>query len=196
MVLRLKIETYRDWFSAKIKSGLADQSATCDIGEVQTKRKTKRYSFVSIMTKNSLLQGKLIRAGAIVCGLSVLLGALGAHALESQIHEWYKADSAARKLASWDTAVRYQMIHGLALLVTGWLCSIPGRTKVLHFASVFFITGILVFSGGLILWVLTDWKPFVHVVPLGGVSLVLGWFSLAFYPCRIPTDKPNKNQLL
>jgi uncharacterized membrane protein YgdD (TMEM256/DUF423 family) len=42
-----------------------------------------------------------------------MLGAFGAHALKS----FLKADvEAARKLGSWDTAVKYQMVHSLALL--------------------------------------------------------------------------------
>jgi uncharacterized membrane protein YgdD (TMEM256/DUF423 family) len=63
--------------------------------------------------------------GAVLAGLAVLAGAFGAHALRARLGE----DS----LAVWETAARYQMYHGLALLgaitplggaalLAGWVC--------------------------------------------------------------------------
>ena len=53
------------------------------------------------------------KLGTLFGATSVMLGAFGAHALKS----FLKADvEAARKLGSWDTAVKYQMVHSLALL--------------------------------------------------------------------------------
>ena len=60
--------------------------------------------------------------GAIYAGLAVVLGAFGAHALESQL--------SADRLATYETAVRYQMYHALALIAIGLLAGrVQDRTR-------------------------------------------------------------------
>ncbi|MDG2014262.1 MAG: DUF423 domain-containing protein [Pirellulaceae bacterium] len=122
-----------------------------------------------------------IRTGALVCGTAVLLGAFGAHALKDVLPQWYDAARAIEKLDSWKTAVVYQMMHGLALILVGLLLR-DRPSKALRVAGFAFLTGILLFSGDLYLWVLSDMKPFAMIVPLGGVSFVVGWLCVLFAP--------------
>ena len=126
----------------------------------------------------------IIRLGAFLCGSAVLLGAFGAHALETNLYRWYEADRAFEKLGSWQTAVQYQMAHGLALLFLGLLTA-GGFSRNPRLVAGFFLLGVLVFSGFLYLWVLTDWKILAMLVPVGGVSFVLGWLSM----CLLPLDQ-------
>ena len=54
----------------------------------------------------------LIQLGIIFCALSVIIGAFGAHSLESTI---------ADKMDIFKTGVQYQIFHSLALILTGIL---------------------------------------------------------------------------
>ena len=104
-----------------------------------------------------------IMIGAILGFVSVAAGAFGAHAL--------KAILTADRLEIFETAVRYQMYHSLAILVAGLL----GASQ----AAWSFFLGILVFSGSLYLLVLTDRRWFGAVTPIGGVLFLVGWVLLA-----------------
>ena len=121
----------------------------------------------------------------MICGTAVLLGAFGAHALENVLVDWYEAERAAQKLDSWKTGVIYQVLHGMALLILGVLSRFHD-SRLLRLASVMFLAGVLLFSGSLYLWVLTDFKPFVMVVPVGGVSFLLGWLLTTISPLENP----------
>ncbi len=122
-----------------------------------------------------------VLAGAICCGLAVAFGAFGAHALAGVIDQWYEAPIAARKLDNWNTAVRYQVWHGLAIMAAGLLVHTQmARVTPVRIAMGFWLVGILLFSGGLCLWVLTDIRGTVMIVPLGGLAFLLGWLALAF----------------
>ena len=52
--------------------------------------------------------------GALLAGLAVAAGAFGAHALRAVL--------SPAALATFETAVRYQTVHALALLAIGWGC--------------------------------------------------------------------------
>jgi len=120
--------------------------------------------------------------------LGVVLGAFGAHGLESAIKDWgLGADEQARRLATWDVAVRYQMYHVLALLGTGIL-AIHQPTKSLVVASAAFTLGMLVFSGCLYALVLSGVKILGAVVPLGGLGLIVGWVALAVSVWRMKLE--------
>lgn len=125
---------------------------------------------------------KLIwQIGAIVCCVGVILGAFGAHWLETAAFKWYEPAEATKKLGSWETGVRYQLLHGLALLAVSLLLhhqsafATSNHARKANLCVCLFLTGVAVFSGGLYLWVLTDMKVFVMLVPLGGLSYILGW---------------------
>lgn len=108
--------------------------------------------------------------GSTFGALGVAAGALGAHALASRL--------AAQQLATFETAVRYQLFHAVALVLVGFVLA-AGPSRAAQVAGFAFVLGILLFSGGIYGWLFTGIRPLVHIVPVGGVSLIVGWVALA-----------------
>lgn len=107
--------------------------------------------------------------GAVFALIAVALGAFGAHALESRVEP--------RDIEIWETAVRYQMWHALALLVLAALTTRwPGGGTVL--AGWSFVAGILIFSGSLYALVGTGIRGLGAITPIGGLAFLLGWAAL------------------
>lgn len=106
--------------------------------------------------------------GALACGSAVGLGAFGAHALKSVLEP--------AQLDTWNTAVQYQLVHGLAMLVAA-PAPLPQRlgSAVLHC----FGWGILCFSGSLYLLATTGMQFLGPITPLGGVLFLVGWILFA-----------------
>jgi uncharacterized membrane protein YgdD (TMEM256/DUF423 family) len=116
---------------------------------------------------NKILWLRLI---AISGALSVTFGAFGAHGLEDRLSASY--------LDTFNTAVRYQFLHTLALL--GIIC-LPDhlvKQRTLHWVAISFTVGVLLFSGSLYLLVLFDIPSLGMITPIGGASLILGWVLL------------------
>ncbi len=107
-----------------------------------------------------------LSAGALFAGLGVVLGAFGAHTLESRVMP--------ERLEVFETGVRYQMYHALGLLILAWVYS-EWPAWQLAWSGYLLIAGILVFSGSLYLLVLTDTPWLGAVTPIGGLSLIAGW---------------------
>src|SRR5262245_54409408 len=98
--------------------------------------------------------------GALLAGLGVAAGAFGAHGLRARL--------TPDMLAIFETAVRYQMYHALALLAVGWAAARwPDRGVAL--AGWLFVAGIVVFSGSLYVLALTGTRWLGAVTPLGGL---------------------------
>lgn len=121
--------------------------------------------------------------GALLGCLAVILGAFGAHGLEVALEARQTSGSlseaeAARQLANWETAARYQMYHALALLGIGLLAARRCGLSV-NLAGAFLTLGVLIFSGCLYALVLTGQKWLGAVVPIGGTFMILGWACLA-----------------
>ena len=107
--------------------------------------------------------------GAALAALAVALGALGAHAL--------KAHLSPEQLATFQTAVQYQMIHALGLMLTAFaIHRCPSRLFLWGGCSL--ALGVLLFSGCIYLWLATGSRFLVHLVPIGGVSFIVGWILL------------------
>ena len=113
-----------------------------------------------------------IIAGAINGFLSVALGAFGAHLLEGKVADKY--------LATWDTAVQYQMFHAVVLLAIGILMSgkVLGQISTLNTAGYLILAGIIIFSGSLYVLSLTGISILGAVTPIGGVAFLAGWIML------------------
>lgn len=108
-------------------------------------------------------------AGAAFAFLGVALGAFGAHALQERL--------TAPELDIFETAVRYQMYHALALLfVSGAVVQWPGSGGSI--AGWLFIAGILIFSGSLYALLLSGSRQWGMITPIGGLALLLGWAFL------------------
>jgi uncharacterized membrane protein YgdD (TMEM256/DUF423 family) len=129
--------------------------------------------------------------GAVFGCLGVILGSYGAHGLEDQLRkqgmpraesETRPSDGAAEgqiadKLQDWETATRYQMYHALAQLAVGLMAARRCGLAV-HRAGFALALGTVLFSGFLYAYVLGAPKWVVHVVPFGGVLLIIGWICL------------------
>lgn len=115
--------------------------------------------------------------GSVLMFLGVGAGAFGAHGL-SRYFEQYPDLS-----GTYDTAVQYLMIHGLALFAVAWISSNwPGRLA--NWAGYLFLLGILLFSGSLFLLVLTRVGWLGAITPFGGAAFLAGWLCLALAAWR------------
>jgi uncharacterized membrane protein YgdD (TMEM256/DUF423 family) len=113
--------------------------------------------------------------GSIFAGLAVAFGAFAAHGLRNTL--------SAADLATFETGVRYQMYHALALLAAAWAAARwEGGTAVT--AGWFFVAGIVLFSGSLYLLVLTGPRWLGAITPVGGVAFLVGWTLLAWAALR------------
>ncbi len=70
------------------------------------------------------------------------------------------------------------MFHAIALVLVGLIVE-RYAGAMLQGAGWAMLVGVLLFSGGIYAWLATGIKPFVHVVPIGGLSLIAGWVLLA-----------------
>jgi uncharacterized membrane protein YgdD (TMEM256/DUF423 family) len=124
---------------------------------------------------------KILLWGIAFALIGVMLGAFGAHALKSVL--------APDKLQSFETGVRYQLIHSLALIALSIYCQ-QNLTKHLSnkglaWAAHFFIVGCCLFSGSIyglaLLSVIHPSWSFIlgPITPIGGLGLMLGWASWA-----------------
>jgi uncharacterized membrane protein YgdD (TMEM256/DUF423 family) len=109
--------------------------------------------------------------GAVAGFVSVAFGAFGAHALRNKL--------TPDMLAVFETGVRYQMFHALALLVTaivvarfdGWAARAAGWC---------FVAGIVLFSGSLYALSLSGVRTLGAITPFGGVAFLAGWALLVY----------------
>ena len=107
--------------------------------------------------------------GALMGFVGVGLGAFGAHALKGRL--------SPDMLAVFETGVRYQMYHALALLATAALMSrSEGRAGLV--AGWSFTAGIVIFSGSLYALALTGVTVLGAVTPIGGLAFLIGWAAL------------------
>ena len=115
--------------------------------------------------------------GALAMALGVALGAYSAHAAKDAAHP-----EAARLL---QTAVQYQLIHGIGILVVG-LVARWGSSPWLVASGALLLSGVVLFCGSLWVLALT-----VHslgpAAPLGGLAFISGWLALAIHALRIRT---------
>ena len=116
-------------------------------------------------------------AGAVMCGLGVLLGAFGAHGLRGRV--------TPEMLAVFETGVRYHLVHGLALLAVAWATTRWPNTWI-SASGWLFVAGIVVFSGSLYLLSITGVRWLGAITPIGGLCFVAGWLILALSAMRAP----------
>lgn len=112
-----------------------------------------------------------LRAASLLMLLDVALGAFGAHALKGVLTEELKA--------VYETGIRYQAYHALALFAVAWLSS-RFPSKAVEAAGWCFAAGIFWFSGSLYALSLTGIRKFGALTPVGGVLFLIGWACLLF----------------
>ncbi len=84
-----------------------------------------------------------------------------------------------KRLENFETAVRYQMWHTLALVGVAAVAA-HRRSTAANVAGFCFLLGIALFCGMLYFWAFGGPQFLVHIVPFGGVSFIVGWLALAF----------------
>lgn len=122
----------------------------------------------------------------LTAALAVGLGAFGAHGLEGFLTE--------NKLASFDTGVRYQFIHSIALLVLSIIYDKLPAPHLGLWAARLFIIGMLFFCGSLYLlttcplWGAGPWWWLGPITPLGGLAFIGAWILLGSSVWRSKND--------
>lgn len=116
------------------------------------------------------MQKTFILAGSILGALGVAFGAFGAHALKNMLTE-------TNRLETFETAVKYQFYHALALILVG-IISQSITSKSMTYSGYSMLIGTLIFSGSLYLICFTGIKVFGAIAPIGGTLMIAGWVLL------------------
>lgn len=112
------------------------------------------------MTKRNFLV-----AGAFLMAVGVALGAFGAHALKPTL-------LASGRFETYELAIRYIMMHALALLILGaWVDAYPR----IRLGGGLLLAGTAFFGGSLLILSLTNQPLWGAVAPVGGTLLIAGW---------------------
>lgn len=127
------------------------------------------------------MQKSTVVIGAIFIVIAIVLGAFGAHALKEILTD--------EKLASFETGVRYQLFHGLSLLMFGLLDDrISFRMKLV---SGLLTAGTCLFSFSIYFLAVSEtigvsMKWLGPITPIGGLLLIIGW---VFFIAQVLRDK-------
>ncbi|MER0439785.1 DUF423 domain-containing protein [Emticicia sp. W12TSBA100-4] len=111
-----------------------------------------------------------LQAGSLLGAVGVMVGAFGAHALKSML-------TASGRFETFETGVRYQFYHAIALVLIGIL-SKHISNKTLTYSGYCILAGVLIFSGALYTICFTGLNVFGAVAPIGGTLLVIGWLLM------------------
>jgi len=128
------------------------------------------------MNDQQKISRRFLLIGALSGGIGVALGAFGAHGLKNILPP--------AMLSVFETGVRYQMYHALAMLVVGALAGIRNTPRELNAAGWGFLAGTVLFSGSLYVFSLTGEQTFAMVTPVGGAAFLAGWGALAWSATR------------
>ncbi len=113
---------------------------------------------------------RIVIVALLLIVTGIILGAFGAHALKEMLEP--------EKLASFETGVRYQIYHGLGLLVLG--VNEKGFRINLGWVYRLLFLGVILFSGSIYLLAVQEqmgvslsflWP----VTPTGGLLMISGW---------------------
>jgi uncharacterized membrane protein YgdD (TMEM256/DUF423 family) len=127
------------------------------------------------------MQTKKLTLIGLLGAIAVALGALGAHFLKGKLSTGLIAPD---QLTGFDTAVKYQMYHTLAMLALV-LLSKNSTHKFINWAYNCFLIGIVMFSGSLYFLCTrnlfgAEWlKVLGPITPIGGLFFIAGWIFLA-----------------
>lgn len=116
-----------------------------------------------------------IATAAILMFIGVAAGAFGAHGLKQML--------SADMLAIWQTAVSYQMVHGLGMLALGIMLQ-QQDNALLRKAAWAMLAGVVIFSGSLYALALTGVRILGAITPIGGVAFLAAWAMLAWAAIR------------
>jgi len=129
----------------------------------------------------------MLALAAAFAGVGVALGAFGAHALRARLED-------GGRLETWETAVTYQLVHGVALFALAiWTRLDPAwrHTRHARAIGILWSAGIVCFSGSLYAICLgVPTRLLWPVTPLGGMCFLAGWtvLTIVAWRGRRPTD--------
>ncbi|HUG59214.1 MAG TPA: DUF423 domain-containing protein [Candidimonas sp.] len=118
---------------------------------------------------------QLVITASLVLLVGVGAGAFGAHGLRRII--------SPDLLSVWQTAVLYQLIHGLGMLAIAALGAKFG-SSLLSNAGLMMFAGIVIFSGSLYVLALTGTKWLGAITPIGGLAFIVAWAMVALAAYR------------
>ena len=115
------------------------------------------------------MKKSIVLTGSIFIGLSIILGAIAAHSLEQIVTD--------QLILTFEKGVKYLMYSGLGLLILGLNHQeFKFNLKIVYR---FIIWGTILFSGNIFIYIFNDYLPslkhFVHIVPIGGLCMIIGW---------------------
>ena len=118
------------------------------------------------------MNNKRISIAALLAFLAVALEAFGAHTLNELL--------TTEKLNSFETGVRYQFFHSLALLMIGLNANKLNST---HLIGKFMLIGIIFFSFSIYLLSIQELiginlSLLGPITPIGGILLMISWIIL------------------
>jgi uncharacterized membrane protein YgdD (TMEM256/DUF423 family) len=117
--------------------------------------------------------------GSLSAAVAVGWGAFHAHGMESLLKaRGINASDLNLAMHSFDVAVRYQAMHGIAIILVG-IVGLHSRTLWLDVAASMFALGTLLFSACLETSILLEVKLPWFLVPCGGLAFIAGWIVLA-----------------
>jgi uncharacterized membrane protein YgdD (TMEM256/DUF423 family) len=116
---------------------------------------------------------RCIAVGAVLMLAGVILGAFGTHLLEARLPP--------RQFSSYQTAVLYQLLHALGLVLAGLIAQAAGVTARLRWSARLMLVGIACFSGSIYLITAGAPRWLGMVAPIGGLSFMVSWALLAWY---------------
>ena len=118
------------------------------------------------------MKESFLRFSGISGAIAVGFGALGAHFLKEHLSD--------KMMAAFETGVRYQMYHTLALIAIALLHE-KFKERSIRRAGRLFMAGIILFSGSLYLMAFAslggaqDMSLIGAMTPLGGICFIIGW---------------------
>lgn len=107
---------------------------------------------------------------------TVAIGAFGAHGLREKL--------STELLEVYKTGVLYQFMHTIVLLVIALTDFINSKVS-----SIFFLTGIILFSFSLYIYSTSGIQFFAMITPVGGVCFLFGWLWLIVEVVRLKAKR-------
>jgi uncharacterized membrane protein YgdD (TMEM256/DUF423 family) len=116
--------------------------------------------------------------GAVLLALAVILGAFGAHGLQSRLDDYSRG--------VYEKAVFYHFLHAMGILVVAVLArtgTFPAQAA--DTVCWFLLAGIALFCGSLYVLAVTGNRALGMITPFGGVAFIVGWLLLAWHLRRV-----------
>jgi uncharacterized membrane protein YgdD (TMEM256/DUF423 family) len=110
---------------------------------------------------------------AFFLALAVVIGAFGAHGVRDIV--------GPEPMRIYETGVSYHFYHALGMLSVPLLTRAGLlTTSAAKWAFIFFLAGIVCFSGSLYILAITGQTLWGAVAPIGGTSFIAGWMAILY----------------